>query len=107
MLNIQMEKMNWVDISRAIQKGYTTAVIGVGSTEQHGPHLPTNTDTLIGENLAYRIALKLENALQAQTIRVGCSDHHLFFPGTISLKKETLKSIIQNVLSDIQRKLNA
>jgi len=103
MIDIQMEKMNWVDISQAIQKGYTTVVIGIGSTEQHGPHLPTHTDTLIGENLAYRIALKLENALQAQTIRVGCSDHHLFFPGTISLKKETLKAIIFDYVESLAR----
>jgi creatinine amidohydrolase len=89
-----MEEMNWVDIRDAIKSGFTTVVIGIGSTEQHGPHLPTHTDTIIGDALANRIALKLGNALQAQTIRVGCSDHHLSFPGTISLEKDTLKSIV-------------
>ena len=89
-----MEEMNWVDIGEAIQKGFTTVVIGVGSTEQHGPHLPTQTDSVIGDFLAHLIALKLGNTLQAQTIRIGCSDYHLSFPGTISLKKETLKAIL-------------
>jgi creatinine amidohydrolase len=89
-----MEEMNWVDISKAIQRGFTTVVIGIGSTEQHGPHLPTHTDAITADILANRVALKLGNALQAQTIRIGCSDYHLSFPGTISLKKETLKAIL-------------
>ncbi|MGB5911638.1 MAG: creatininase family protein [Promethearchaeia archaeon] len=94
MKNIRMEDMNWFDISKATQKGFTTVVIGIGSTEQHGPHLPTHTDAIIADILANRVASKLGNALQAQTIRIGCSDYHLSFPGTISLKKETLKAIL-------------
>lgn len=101
--NIRMEEMNWLDIGEAIQKGFTTVVIGVGSTEQHGPHLPTHTDAIIADTLTYRIALKLGNALQAQTIRVGCSDHHLSFPGTISLKRETLKAIIYDYVRSLSK----
>jgi len=98
-----MEEMNWVDIGDAIKSGFTTVVIGIGSTEQHGPHLPTHTDTIIGDILANKIALKLENALQAQTIRVGCSDHHLSFPGTISLEKDTLKAIIFDYVRSLSK----
>jgi len=91
-----MEDMNWPDIKEAIEKGFRTAVVGIGSTEQHGPHLPTKTDTLIGDAIAYRVALKLGKALQAKTICVGCSEHHLAFPGTISLKASTLKMMIHD-----------
>ena len=94
MKTIRMEDMTWPDIQKAIDEGYTTAVVGVGSTEQHGPHLPTTTDTLIGDMLAFRFALVWGKALQARTISVGCSEHHLAFPGTISLKAPTLKAII-------------
>ncbi len=103
MKTIRMEEMNWVDIGDAIKSGFTTVVIGIGSTEQHGPHLPTHTDTIIGDILANKIALKLENALQAQTIRVGCSDHHLSFPGTISLEKDTLKAIIFDYVRSLSK----
>ncbi|UCD02116.1 MAG: creatininase family protein [Promethearchaeota archaeon] len=103
MKNIRMEEMNWLDIGEAVQKGFTTVVIGIGSTEQHGPHLPTHTDTIIADFLANRIALKLGNALQAQTIRIGCSDHHLSFPGTISLKNETLKAIIYDYVRSLSK----
>jgi creatinine amidohydrolase len=93
MKTIKMEDMNWPDIQKAIDEGYTTVVVGIGSIEQHGPHLPTKTDTLIGDMLALRFALKWGNALQARTVPVGCSEHHLAFPGTISLKAPTLKAI--------------
>jgi creatinine amidohydrolase len=98
-----MEKMNWIDIKKAIHDGFKTVIIGVGSTEQHGPHLPTQTDALIADVVVNLIVQKLKNALQAQTIRVGCSDHHLPFPGTISLKKSTLKEIIYDYIESLQK----
>lgn len=94
MKTVKMEDMNWPDIKKAIDEGFTTVVVGVGSTEQHGPHLPTKTDTMIGDMLAFRFAMEWGKALQAKTIPVGCSEHHLAFPGTISLKAPTLKAII-------------
>ena len=103
MKTLKMEDMNWVDIEKAIKNGFKTVVIGVGSTEQHGPHLPTKTDALIADVLVGLIVENLENALQAQTIRVGCSDHHLPFSGTISLKKPTLKAIIHDYVESLQR----
>ena len=96
MKTIRMEDMNWPDIKEAMDKGFTTAIVGIGSTEQHGPHLPTKTDTLIGDEIAYRVASRLGKALQAKTICVGCSEHHLAFPGTISLKSSTLKMMIND-----------
>jgi len=98
-----MEEMNWVDIQKAIEDGFKTVIIGVGSTEQHGPHLPTQTDALIAEVIVNLIAQKLKSALQARTISVGCSDHHLSFSGTISLKKSTLKAIIQDYIESLQK----
>ena len=98
-----MEEMNWVDIEGAISSGLKAVVIGVGSTEQHGPYLPTQTDALTADVMANLVAQKLKNALQAQTIRVGCSDHHLPFPGTISLKSSTLKAIIHDYIESLQR----
>ncbi len=103
MKTLRMEEMNWVDIKKAISDGFKTVVIGVGSTEQHGPYLPTQTDTKIADVLVNLIAQSLKNALQAQTIRVGCSDHHLAFSGTISLKRSTLKAIISDYTESLQR----
>ena len=96
MKTIRMEQMTWPEIKAAIASGFTTAVVAIGSTEQHGPHLPTMTDACIGEELAYRVALKLGYALQARTIEVGLSEHHLAFAGTVSLRPETLRMILRD-----------
>ena len=103
MRTVRIEDMNSYDIKEAIHKGYTTAVFAIGSTEQHGHHLPTKTDTMIGDALAFRVAQELENALQAPTIRPGCSEHHIAFAGTISLRQTTLKSIIYDYVGSLKK----
>jgi creatinine amidohydrolase len=103
MRTIRMEDMNSYDINEAIQNGFTTAVFAIGSTEQHGYHLPTKTDTMIGDALAFRLSQELENALQAPTIRPGCSEHHMAFAGTISLRQSTLKSIIYDYVGSLKK----
>jgi len=100
---IRMEEMTWPDVRSALTAGYTTVVVAVGSTEQHGPHLPTMTDTRIGDAMAHRVALKLGNALLARTIPVGVSEHHLAFGATISLKPETLKLIVRDYVDSLVR----
>jgi len=101
MRTIRMEEMSWPEIRRAIDSGFTTAVFAVGSTEQHGPHLPTMTDARIGDDVARRVARKLGNALQARTIDVGISEHHLAFAGTISLKPETLALMLRDYIASL------
>ena len=101
--SIRMDELTWPDIKSAMEQGYMTVIVAVGSTEQHGPHLPTMTDTRIGDELAHRVALKLGHTLQAKTIPVGCSRHHLAFPGTISLREETLRLITLDYIDSLAR----
>jgi creatinine amidohydrolase len=101
MKTVRIEEMNWQDIKEALNRGYNTVVVGIGSIEQHGPHLPTVTDALIGDILANKVAVTLKNTLQAPTIRVGCSNHHLAFPGTISFKESTLKAVIHDYIHSL------
>jgi creatinine amidohydrolase len=96
-----MEEMTWPDIRRAVDSDFTTAVFAVGSTEQHGPHLPTMTDARIGDDVAERVARKLGHALRARTIDVGISEHHLAFAGTISLKPETLSLVLRDYIDSL------
>jgi creatinine amidohydrolase len=103
MKTIRMEEMTWPEIKRAIESGFTTAVFAVGSTEQHGPHLPTMTDARIGDDVAERVARKLGRALRARTIDVGISEHHLAFAGTISLKPETLLLVLRDYAASLAR----
>jgi len=103
MKTVRMEEMSWPEIERAIGSGFITAVFAVGSTEQHGPHLPTMTDARIGDDVAERVARKLGRALQARTVDVGQSEHHLAFAGTISFKAETLSLILRDYVASLVR----
>jgi len=96
MAKVRMSEMTRIDIQKALDRGFSTVIFAVGSNEQHGPHLPTCTDSLIGDVLANKVTLKLGKTLQAPTINVGCSDRHMVFPGAISLRPETLKSLIHD-----------
>jgi len=103
MVKIRMSEMTRIDIQKALDRGFGTVVFAVGSNEQHGPHLPTCTDTLEGDVLANKVTLKLGRALQAPSINVGCSDAHMVFPGAISLRPETLKSLIRDYCASLAK----
>jgi creatinine amidohydrolase len=103
MKTIRTEEMNWQDIQEAIEKGCSTLIVAVGSIEQHGPHLPTITDTLIGDSLVNEVVKKIDNALQGPTIRIGCSKHHLSFPGTITLGFDTFKAVIADYAESVSK----
>jgi creatinine amidohydrolase len=101
--SIRMEEMTCPEIREAIDSGFTTAVVGIGSTEQHGPHLPTMTGARIGDELAYRVALRMGNALQARTVGIGVSEHHLAFGGTVSLRPDTLRLVLLDIANSLAR----
>jgi creatinine amidohydrolase len=103
MVKVRISEMTRVDVQKALDKGFSTVVFAVGSNEQHGPHLPTCTDSLIGDALANKVAMKLGKALQAPTINVGCSDPHMVFPGAISLRPETLKNLIHDYCASLAK----
>ena len=98
---IDIEDMNWCDVKEAISAGYDTAVLAIGSMEQHGPHLPIKTDSAIGEALALGVANQLGNALKGPTIRLGCSRHHLSFAGTVSVSPETLLAVLSDYIDSL------
>ncbi|MBN2334225.1 creatininase family protein [Candidatus Bathyarchaeota archaeon] len=103
METIHLQDMTWPMVGKAIENGYKTVVVAVGSIEQHGHHLPLGTDTYLGDCIAERFAEKLGNTLVAPTIRPGCSPHHLDFPGTISITPETLIELLKDVCLSLDR----
>lgn len=101
--SLLLEEMTWPDVGAAIEAGWTTAVIAVGAVEQHGPHLPLLVDAARGDRLAVEVARRLGHALVAPTIRVGCSEHHMAFPGTITLRQNTLEAICLDYAVSLSR----
>lgn len=93
---VLLEELTWTEVEAALENGdVRTAVVAVGSIEQHGPHLPLIMDTLAGDAVAERVAHELGDAVAAPTIRPGCSGHHMAFPGTITVSPETLMDTIR------------
>ena len=66
--------------------------VPVGSCEQHGPHLPLDTDTRIATALADQLARDLEVVVTAPPIGIGASGEHAAFPGTLSIGTDALIS---------------
>ncbi len=85
--------MTWPEVRAALREGFDTVVVALGAVEQHGPHLPLLVDAVRGDRLAVEVARRLGRALAAPTIRVGCSEHRMAFPGTISLRSATLEAV--------------
>lgn len=75
-----------------------TAIIPIGSIEQHGPHLPLGTDWTISQELAERVAEKLGNCYLLPSIPYSNSQEHLEFKGTISLRPITLAQVIRDIV---------
>lgn len=73
--------MTWHDV-QALDN--PTLVIPMGSTEQHGPHLPLDTDTRIAVALAERAAERMGNVVVGDAIAYGASGEHQDFAGTVS-----------------------
>lgn len=98
---VLMEEMTWKEIGKALEQGKDTALVVAASIEQHGPHLPTGTDTLIGYALAKEVATRLGTALVAPLIRPGLSRHHMDFPGSMTLELKTFVKVVEEYCSSL------
>ena len=98
-----LEEMTWPEVEAALADGFTSVVVALGAIEQHGRHLPLLVDAARGDRLAVEVAHRLEHSLVGPTIRVGCSEHHMGFPGTVSVSTDTLKAICLDYVGSLAR----
>lgn len=86
--------------------GQWVAVLPIAATEQHGPHLPLGTDTMIGDGL---LDLALESApgdlplVVLPTLPYGKSDEHQSFPGTLTLSADVLSALLVEIGASVSR----
>ena len=76
------------------------AVIGIGSIEQHGPHLPLGMDSLYVRSLIHEVA-KESNSICVHPCWPGYSPHHMGFPGTITFSEGTLLAILAETIESL------
>ncbi len=97
----ELSKMTWPE-ARAAFGPNTVAILPVGSTEPHGPHLPLDTDITIATSMARKVAELLERqgiaALVLPAIPFGLTEYTRGFAGRISLQPGTLWALVEDVI---------
>lgn len=102
-MELHLERMTSPDVAAALAAGRATVVMACGAVEQHGPHLPLFMDAEHGTRLAGEVAARLGDALVAPTVRVGCSEHHMAFAGTLTLREETFAAVVEDCCTSLAR----
>jgi len=87
----------------ALAKKGAWVLVPVGSMEQHGEHLPVDTDTVTAWHVARTAACMLDSppAVVTPPVWAGISPHHTGFPGAMSLRLETLASLVTDICTSI------
>lgn len=80
--------MTWTDLADPI------VVVPVGSCEQHGPHLPLHTDTVVATELARDLVARRTDCVLAPAITVSASGEHQGFAGTLSIGTEVMAGVV-------------
>jgi creatinine amidohydrolase len=99
--------MKWVELNSP-QLGSvsreTICVLPLGATEQHGPHLPLATDQLIADGLAERIDAACDGQLLVMPgLPATCSEHHMAFPGSLTLDHDTFTRVVSQIVHSAAR----
>jgi mycofactocin precursor peptide peptidase len=89
---VELGGATWPDIAGSRCTRLLT--VPVGSLEQHGPHLPLNTDTRIASELATRLTLSRPDVVVAPAVPYGASGEHAAFPGTLSINHAVLADLV-------------
>jgi creatinine amidohydrolase len=95
-----LSRLTWQDVESLSRE--IVILTPTGSLEQHGPHLPLFTDSMIATAVAEAVERNIpDKVLLTPTLWMGASGHHLAFPGTISASFETYEGAITSIAESL------
>ncbi len=98
-------KMTWPEAKEALLKA-DCVIIPVGSIEQHGHHIAVGNDVFTPMEVIRRVvelSLPKLRLVVTPVVNYGVSEHHMFFPGTVTLKVETFMNVIHDICRSLIR----
>ncbi|CAB4679738.1 MAG: hypothetical protein F2653_05055 [Actinobacteria bacterium] len=97
----RLASMTWPEINKAAQQG-RVAIIPAGTLEDHGLHLPVDTDIVIANRICQNLADRIpDDVVIIPPITFGFSPHHLDGPGTITLRWDTFVESTHQIISSL------
>jgi len=100
MKEIRISEMTWMEVEEAL-KTALAVILPLGSTEQHGYHLPTGTDNVVAEYMSFELA-KRTNCLVLPVVAYGQVWSAKGFPGTIPLKERTFIELVKEIVISLE-----
>ena len=98
---MRLQLMTWPAVETYLRRG-TAIILPIGSTEQHGPNGLIGTDAITSEFIANAVAEKT-GAIVAPTIAVGMAQHHMAFPGSMTLRPSTMIAVLRDTVDSLAR----
>jgi creatinine amidohydrolase len=102
-----ISEMTWVEYDQRMRRDRPIVIVPVGSVEQHGPHLPLSTDSIIPTEIARRVAERIDALVAPPLVygyksqpKSGGGNH---FPGTTSLDGATFADMLKDILRELAR----
>jgi creatinine amidohydrolase len=93
--------LSWPKV-KALAQGGAVALLPVGSTEAHGPHLPLSVDVIIAEEVCRRASLALKvDVVQFPSVTYALTDFAAPFAGTVTLSAETARLMLEGIITGI------
>lgn len=99
MNEVRVDRLTWPEIESYLGRD-DRAVLTIGAVEQHGPHLAMGTDSMTAEAVARDAGLRA-GVLVYPPIWYGWSESHMGFPGTASIRAETMQAIIEDLVQSL------
>ncbi len=103
MSKIRYDELTWPEMREATAR-QPVVLLPFGTVEDHGPHLPLNTDNVIVEAICHEVARRAAGEVLLMPLAAyGLNEHHMDFPGTISVDMQTLLAYVSDLAISVAR----